>query len=526
MPALDDHLSDHDEPIDRRAHKRLLDAVGRLSKTQFIKKPTRSEPAIRRSEFHLVKTNLVDNESEQPSGKSSRKAATVSVPDLVKVLNRTSKHLSIGKELKTNDKTKKVLEKPLERPVAERIARSVGYEKAKKKLDRWNAVVTRNRATDHMSYPLKQDGKAVELVDGTTPSNYSHFRIKSELAVALEALDPKPETEVYVQGDGPDDGGAEEDAELKLSRAEMIERSKELRLLRIRESHKSAKARMQNKIKSKKFHKILKKEKLKEQMKEFEALQKDDPEAAMRKLDQIEKQRAEERALLRHKNTGTWAKNLQVRAKYDKDVRKELSQQLAIGRELTQRQHVSDDEEVEDGAGGDEAVTALDAFNPWLKSDGAAEASQVAADSVGGYRKYWNERNDNEEALRKWREEQGRPTPIKLKPKVIKSKVGSGWLVQECSGQDEAPQTAIKRTTQKVTKPHSDNIDDLFDDAEESLRTKVTFCILYIKSEILKQLHYFSFVPHTGVLKTKQAQPETSGSQRTASQHNGPSPKR
>lgn len=489
MPSLDENLSDHDEPIDRRAHKRLLDAVGRLSKTQFIKKPTRSEPAIRRSEFHLVKTNLAE---ESAQSTKSRKAATVSVPDLVKVLNRTSKHLSIGKELKTNDKTKKVLERPLERPVADRIARSVGYEKAKKKLDRWNAVVTRNRATDHMSFPLKQDGKELAIIDGTT-SNYSHFRIKSELAVALKALDPKPE--IYVQGDGPpEDVG--EDPELKLSRAEMIARSKELRLLRIRESHKSAKARMQNKIKSKKFHKILKKEKLKEQMKEFEALQKDDPEAAMRKLDMIEKQRAEERALLRHKNTGTWAKNLQVRAKYDKDVRKELSQQLAIGRELTQsRKHVSDEEDGEDDGGvGDEAV-AGDAFNPWLKSDGAAEASQEAADSVGGYRKYWNDRNDNEEALRKWREEQGRPTPIKLKPKVIKSKVGAGWLVQECSGQQAMEQQQLqlvantKKTARKVTKPqHADNIDDLFDDAEETLRTKVSYIeILFIKCIILKQ---------------------------------------
>lgn len=458
MPSVEEQLADHDEPIDRRAHKRLLDAVGRLNKTQFIKKPTRNEPAVRRSEFHLVKTNVVSDEA--PS--RTTKAATVSVPDLVKVLNRTSKHLSIGKELKTNEKNKKVLEKPLERPVADRIARSVGYEKAKKKLSRWNAVVTRNRATDHMSFPLKQDSKALQMIDGPA-SNYSHFVIKSELAVALEALDPKPE----VPKDD-DEASDQEDPELKLSRTEMIARSKEMRLLRIRESQKSAKARMQNKIKSKKFHKILKKEKLKEQMKEFEALQKDDPEAAMRKLDMIEKQRAEERALLRHKNTGTWAKNLQVRAKYDKDVRKDLSQQLAIGRELTQKQQVEEVDDVEDEAADTSATT--DAFNPWLKSDGAAEAAQEAADSIGGYRKYWNERNENEEALRKWREEQGKPTPIRLKPKVIKSKVGAGWLVQECSGkkQSAAPKEA---TSQKA---ESDNIDDLFDDAEETMRSKVS----------------------------------------------------
>lgn len=59
---------------------------------------------------------------------------------------------------------------------------------------------------------------------------------------------------------------------------------------------------------------------MRQQIKEFELLQKTDPEAAMKKLEELEKTRAEERATLRHKSTGKWAKNLTVRAKYDKDV--------------------------------------------------------------------------------------------------------------------------------------------------------------------------------------------------------------
>lgn len=50
-------------------------------------------------------------------------------------------------------------------------------------------------------------------------------------------------------------------------------------------------------------------------------MQKKDPEAALRKLEELERTRAEERATLRHRSTGQWAKNLQVRAKYDKEVR-------------------------------------------------------------------------------------------------------------------------------------------------------------------------------------------------------------
>lgn len=65
---------------------------------------------------------------------------------------------------------------------------------------------------------------------------------------------------------------------------------------------------------------ILKKEKLKQQLKEFEELQKTDPEEALKRLDALEKARALERHTLRHKNTGKWAKSKLVRAKYDKEV--------------------------------------------------------------------------------------------------------------------------------------------------------------------------------------------------------------
>lgn len=87
------------------------------------------------------------------------------------------------------------------------------------------------------------------------------------------------------------------------------------------QSYKEAKAHRQNKIKSKKFHRIERKQKVKAQLKEFEQLQKTDPEAALAKLELLEKSRAEERMSLRHKSTGQWAKNKQIRAKYDKEVK-------------------------------------------------------------------------------------------------------------------------------------------------------------------------------------------------------------
>lgn len=65
---------------------------------------------------------------------------------------------------------------------------------------------------------------------------------------------------------------------------------------------------------------ILKKERLKQQLKEFEELQETNPEEALGKLEALEKARALERHTLRHKNTGKWAKSKLIRAKYDKEV--------------------------------------------------------------------------------------------------------------------------------------------------------------------------------------------------------------
>lgn len=307
----------------------------------------------------------------------------------------------------------------------------------------------------------------MEIVDSKPKSLLDDLRIKSDLMVAMAKLEPK--TEVVVMETPVN----EADHELTLTREEMIARSKELRLLRIRESQKGAKARMQNKIKSKKFHKIMKKEKLKEQMKEFEQLQKQDPEAALKKLEQLEKQRVEERALLRHKNTGTWAKNLQVRAKYDKDVRKELTQQLSISRELTQKQRdPDDDEDNEDEEALQAAVArqeaASDPFNPWMKK--GVSAATLEADSLGGYRKYWNERNENVEALRKYRAADDVPVEA-IRPKqtrIPKPKAVKGWTVEECEPDEIlTPPRNIRKSS------NTDTLDDLFDNAEDSVRSKV-----------------------------------------------------
>lgn len=340
------------------------------------------------------------------------------------------------------------------------------------------------------SFPLNQDVNEISFKDSyQVPSK---FRIKSEMMQEMECIEP----EIFKIGK-PE--ATEKEEEPKLTRAEMIERSRELRALRLRESQKSAKAHYQNKIKSKKYHRILKKEKMKQQIKEFELLQKTDPEAALRKIEQLDRSRVEERANLRHRNTGTWAKNLQVRAKYDKDVRKELADQIAISRELTakKQQDSSDDEAHDDNALDDD----YDPFNPWLSASKKANGQPNDVDVfLGDYRKYWAQRNQNELNTKEHNVEatsEGNgndATKPKMSNGFIMEDVDSvsimkrskskdtkksgknkgGWIVEDMTD-DHIPKKPItsdsRRHKSKKVKA-ADNIDDLFDDAEDELKDR------------------------------------------------------
>lgn len=131
-----------DDEIHQKAHKRLLAGVSSLHTTQFIKKAIRDEAAAKRSEFHLVKSSTTT--ADRP------KNDKINVSDLLNVLDRTSKHLDIGKKLKKTTIKKKVLPKPLEKPAAERLQRAINYEKTKEKLLRWDAIVAKQKSADHL----------------------------------------------------------------------------------------------------------------------------------------------------------------------------------------------------------------------------------------------------------------------------------------------------------------------------------------------------------------------------------------
>lgn len=341
-------------------HDRLINAVSKLDKTQHITEPTRNEPSLTNSEFNLNKrSNKLD------------------LRTVAQLLTNTAGHVKIAKKLKKIQDKKRVLPKPLEKPQAERVKRATGYEQTKKLVGRWDPVVAKTRSVDSVSFPLKTVTHKLQQ----TNEFLSKLKLKSELERELEELDPPMEVE-------------EEDEEklYPMSYEEMVEHRQHLAKLRAQQSYNAAKAKRQSKIKSKKYHRILKKEKLKQQLKEFEQLQKTDPEEALKKLEVLEKARALERHTLRHKNTGKWAKNKMIRAKYDKEVRNQLAEQLAVSRNLTQKTKDLDnsDEDGDDEEIMPDLALAQDPMNPWLMSQ--KDKSNVNAEFDFGYKKYLKER--------------------------------------------------------------------------------------------------------------------------------------
>jgi U3 small nucleolar RNA-associated protein 14 len=144
-----------------------------------------------------------------------------------------------------------------------------------------------------------------------------------------------------------------------LSVEEVASRRGELRKMRELMFRAEVKAKRVAKIKSKTYRKIKKKER--EKMAQALGDDEEDEEALRLKR---EVERARERATLRHKNTGKWAKAMKARGELGVNERKEISDMLDRGEMLRRRirgqkgsdseGESSDDESDRDGGGDGE----------------------------------------------------------------------------------------------------------------------------------------------------------------------------
>ncbi|TFK56541.1 Utp14-domain-containing protein [Heliocybe sulcata] len=259
--------------------------------------------------------------------------------------SQSSALLSLKKAAKPLISTSKgALDAPLPTRTQERLDREAAYEQTKDEVDKWKATMKRIKEAEHLSFPL-------QAPSASRPSNLeltAKFKPTTELETSVDRLlksakmreEDLQQTEDLMMND--------------VSVEEVAARRAELHKMRDLVFRADMKAKRIAKIKSKTFRKIKKKERVKLMAQLDEGEDGDDEEARMKR----EVERARERATLKHKNTGKWARAMKGRNELDVDQRKEITEMLERGEQLRQKIRGEGESDESDDEDDEEAFKA------------------------------------------------------------------------------------------------------------------------------------------------------------------------
>ncbi|RKP13801.1 small-subunit processome [Piptocephalis cylindrospora] len=251
-----------------------------------------------------------------------------------------------------NPKEKRMAKKvaPLAAPVPGRVQarmdREAGYEQSKEELTRWDPMIQKNRQADHLFFPYHNDASDEAKHPGKHGSIASlslghHVAAKAQNAMEAEVQALLGQSKGFAT---EREVGQGEELEMKhLSVEDAKARRQELRQLRELAFREEKKAARVKKIKSKAYHRIKKRAKMRIQgMDGEEGDEEDEAEKAL--LD-----RAKERMTLRHKRVGKWAKGALMRTA---EGREAVMEEMRLGEELRRRIEHYGDDDADDGEGG------------------------------------------------------------------------------------------------------------------------------------------------------------------------------
>lgn len=210
-------------------------------------------------------------------------------------------------------------------------------------LKKYTSIIKAQKETRHLKFPLSMPDS--NPVPGTMGSLANALTAKkgnanpiadkmnsllraSGLANLAKSHNSKEDDQDQIKfGDGEEDDGEAEESN-KLSVGYMAKLKSML-------SYEVMKRKRLNKIKSKTYRRILRKEKDREADRRQKALELLNPEAARARLQaKMEKLRAEERATQKHKNTSKWVKHAKQFSKFDTDTKDAINEQHAIRQRL------------------------------------------------------------------------------------------------------------------------------------------------------------------------------------------------
>ncbi|KAJ1018705.1 hypothetical protein NDA13_006392 [Ustilago tritici] len=381
----DDGENSHDEPSTKRTRRHVLsERTEAIPETEFA--AAQSGSTLRLEDFMSPLSSNVDFADVRKSTK----------------LLSNPKSSSSTSASAASKKGGGALSAPLPSVVQDRLDRSGAYSITRDEVQGWQPTINRLRDAEHLSFPLQKPAVTKQSTSGLVATFNPDGDMESSIAAMLTE-GGLTEKQLAQQ---------EDLAMNKLDPEEARARRDELRRMRMLMFRAEQKAKRVSKIKSKAYRKIHRKEKerLKAQMKELDGGSDDegvigevDEEEETKERLKAERDRARERATLKHKNTSKWAKNiLSARhGEHNQEARNELDAQLRRGAELRskiQGRVIGEDSDpyssdYSEGEDGEEGVIG-DAFGELAALEAKEEAKrrkdEEEFEKVGGKKGVYN----------------------------------------------------------------------------------------------------------------------------------------
>jgi U3 small nucleolar RNA-associated protein 14 len=292
----DDDDDDGDDDDLENVHERLLSAIEKFANDKDNNKT--------KNDKNKGKTLSNSNQSAPESAYSSSYNEAVSMDALLSALDESQslksiKHKLTELEKSMNKTSTKDLSVPIyvNKVVSDRIERKVSYDKNKDEMNKWTNIVNENRAlkTLDLARDKRQSTSYRTLLKKFIPEN-----------------DMEREVQMALYDTGTDDKGAlaKEEDDLGHRTTDINElRQKQADLAKVKALlfYDQMKRHRLNKIKSKAYHRIKKRQRMRNAEKDNEIDILSDQDNVGKENKEALK-RVEERMNLRHKNMGKWAR--------------------------------------------------------------------------------------------------------------------------------------------------------------------------------------------------------------------------
>ncbi|CAF2099930.1 unnamed protein product [Rotaria magnacalcarata] len=326
----DDEEQSHTHSM-KQKHDKLIDSIVHLG--------GKKRKVIIRKEPISIPNNLIASTQTSSASKkikshqllsSLKKTSSVQIQTLKKQLAKVNKHQA-------------VLQQPLQKPQAEKAERIAAYNQETKSISKWDPIVAKNRTAETLNFPLKNGGVQFQTTDEFVGKFQTLSSLEKDIAAILQSSNNNIQPNSLLTQ-------AEKKIISKMDLLEAKQKLNELKRMRALISYQQAKFKRVGKIKSKKFRRLVRKERQKQEEKDLKKLSVENPDKFLERLEHLERHRIEERSTLRHKNSTKWAKEKRLLSKFNTKVREELEEQLKLGKHLRtkQAQDESDDDDDDD----------------------------------------------------------------------------------------------------------------------------------------------------------------------------------